>query len=140
MDKRKVQSVIFYCDANDKKHFLLLKVNERRGLFWQNSTGSVDEGEDFLAAAKREAIEETCISAQNIESITLSDISFTFQDRWGFNALEKVFFIKCKEIWDVKIDPSEHVDFKWIIESEFTPTCLKYSSNSHSIFACMETL
>jgi 8-oxo-dGTP pyrophosphatase MutT (NUDIX family) len=140
MDKRKVQSVIFYCDANNKKHFLLLKVNEHRGLFWQNSTGSVDDGEEYLDAAQREAIEETKLSVENIELISEAGIGFTFKDRWGFNAHEKTFFIKCKRHWEVVLDPSEHVEFKWVPEQDFSRDLLKYSSNSESVLKCMEVL
>ena len=54
MNKRKVQVSVFYCDAKGDKYFLLLKTNERRGNFWQNITGGVDEGETFRDAALRE--------------------------------------------------------------------------------------
>ena len=59
MNKRKVQVVIFREDNEDVLEFLLLKTNERRGLFWQNVTGSVDNGESYNDAAFREVAEET---------------------------------------------------------------------------------
>ena len=138
MNKRKVQSVIFYCDAERRKHFLLLKVNKDRGLFWQNSTGSVDSGEDYLAASKREAIEETAITESNIESITQSTLEFEFHDRWGKDVIEKVFFIKAKSKWDITLDPSEHTDFKWVIDQEISKDSVHFESNSQALFKCME--
>ena len=43
----------------NEKQFLLFKVNESRGGFWQNITGSVEKGESFKEAAIREIHEET---------------------------------------------------------------------------------
>ena len=138
MDKRKVQSVIFYCDANNKKHFLLLKVNKRRGLFWQNSTGSVESDEKYLEAAKREAVEETGLSLNNILKVTPTSLEFSFKDQWGAQALEKVFYIHCKQQWNVELDSSEHCEFQWMIEDEFNSNILKYESNTQSVLKCME--
>ena len=47
MKKRKVQTVIFYNASNNRKQFLLLKMNERRKFLWQNVTGKVDKGEKY---------------------------------------------------------------------------------------------
>ena len=64
MNKRKVQVVIFRVASNNEKQFLLLKMNEKRGFFWQNITGGVEKSEDFKAAALREAKEETKVEAK----------------------------------------------------------------------------
>lgn len=138
MNKRKVQSVIFYCDANDKKHFLLLRVNKRRGLFWQNSTGSVEDDESFIDGAKREAIEETGLALENIKTITETSLSYKFIDQWNEQVFEKVFFIECKRSWDVVLDEEEHCDFQWTSSDSFKAGLLKYKSNSEAILKCME--
>jgi 8-oxo-dGTP pyrophosphatase MutT (NUDIX family) len=130
MDKRKVQSVIFYCDADKNKYFLLLKTNERRKLFWQNVTGSVDNGENFIQAAIREAQEESKLTVENIDSVIETSLEFTFPDRWSDeNCLEKVFFLKCKQKWDVIIDESEHSEFKWLNANEISENSVKFESN-----------
>lgn len=129
MKKRKVQSILFYCDASNNKHFLLLKTNKRRGLFWQSVTGGVDEGEDYIDAAKREAHEETQLLANNIKSITKSQLRFEFHDQWNNDVVEKVFFIECFQKWDVLIDTSEHCDFVWCKDNDINNESVKYESN-----------
>jgi 8-oxo-dGTP pyrophosphatase MutT (NUDIX family) len=138
MEKRKVQCVIFYCDAEGLKHFLLLRVNKKRGLFWQNCTGSVEDGETFKMGALREAIEETNLSKENIKSITETNMQFTFVDQWEHYVTEKVFFIQCEGFWDVVLDETEHCEFKWQVESYLDPTLLKYDSNRDALIKCLE--
>ena len=81
MKKRKVQAVIFYHDANNKKQFLLLQMNERRKFLWQNVTGSVEKDEKYRKAAIREAMEETGIKKKNIKHIYKSGMKFKFCDQ-----------------------------------------------------------
>lgn len=133
MDKRKVQSILFYCDANNIKHFLLLKMNERRGLFWQNVTGGVEVDETYLNAALREAQEETGLYARNIQNIIESDFEYSFHDQWGNDVHEKVFFIQCRNSWEIKIDPSEHSDFKWCHQDDINETSVKFQSNYEAL-------
>ncbi len=130
MNKRKVQCVIFYCDASKNKCFLLLKTNERREFFWQNVTGSVEADEEFIQAALREAQEETGVAAKNIRSIMASDLTFNFPDRWSEKICEeKTFFIQCKDKWEVTIDESEHSEFKWVKAAEIVKNTVKFESN-----------
>lgn len=129
MDKRKIQAVLFYSDAKGIKHFLLLKVNEKRGLFWQNVTGGVDKEEKYIDAAVREAQEETALKIKNIHEIVNTGIRFRFRDRWGKDVTEKVFLIHCKKPWDVIIDPSEHCDHKWVEERDIDKSSVEYASN-----------
>ena len=70
MKKRKVQVAIFHLDEQQQKHFLLLKTNKKRGEFWQNVTGSVEEGESFEQGAIREVIEETGLVEKNIKKMS----------------------------------------------------------------------
>lgn len=130
MKKRKIQSVIFYCDAKSRKHFLLLKVNEKRGLYWQNVTGGVNKEEKFKAAAIREAKEETAVDEKNIVNLIKTNIKFKFHDRWGKDVVEKVFFIHCDKKWDVVIDPSEHCDFKWVREDKLNKRSVEFATNT----------
>ena len=129
MKKRKVQVVLYYIDQKAIKHFLLLRVNERRGLFWQNVTGGVEKDEDYIDAAVREAQEETKLKFKNIHKIYDTGIRFKFIDRWEKEVTEKVFVIHCKEKWDVKIDDSEHCEFKWVEEKDINKESVEYASN-----------
>ena len=138
MKKRKVQSIVFYCDANHIKHFLLLKMNERRNFHWQNITGGVDDGEEYIDAAKRETVEETSISKENIIKIHSSDLNFEFHDGWGNDVVERVFFIQCNKKFNVEIDPSEHSDFKWVAEKEINRSVVHYESNFKALSNAVE--
>jgi len=138
MDKRKVQSIIFICNQENEKQFLLLQMNERRKFFWQNVTGSVDDGEDFEAAALREAVEETKLTPDNIERIIPTTIEYKFTDQWQKNVTEKVFFIQCKNIWDVVLDPSEHVSFKWVDQNEIKKDSVHFESNYQALVKAIE--
>jgi len=129
MIKRKVQSILVFCDANKQNQFLLLRTNNRRGDFWQNVTGGVDEGESFEDAALREVVEETGLDKENIAEFSSLEYQFNFHDQWGNDVHEEVFFVRCKGFFDVIIDPSEHQEFKWIKESELNRNNVKFESN-----------
>ncbi|MBT4791333.1 MAG: NUDIX domain-containing protein [Halobacteriovoraceae bacterium] len=137
MDKRKVQSVIFYCAQGQGKHFLLLKMNKKRGYLWQNVTGGVDKNENFQDAAVREAAEETGLSTENIQQLIKTDIEFHFCDQWENNVTEKVFFIQVKNKWDVMLDPSEHCEFSWVNEKNISPKSVHYASNFEALQKAM---
>ncbi len=138
MKKRKIQTVIYYCAKDNRKHFLLLKMNERRGLFWQNVTGGVEKDESYKDAAIREAIEETNLNASNISQLIESDIEFQFEDQWKNHVNEKVFFLHCKESWDIKIDPSEHSQYKWTTEEELNSESVHFESNFQALTKALE--
>lgn len=140
MIKRKVQTILFCRDANKQIQFLLLQTNERRNSFWQNITGSVDPGEDYQDAALREAIEETGIEESNIISLTETNLVFEFDDRWGYHAKEKVFLLQAAQKFSVKIDPSEHQDFKWVPLSKLGRDSVEYESNWIALENAMEGL
>ncbi|MBD65342.1 MAG: hypothetical protein CME62_09045 [Halobacteriovoraceae bacterium] len=138
MKKKKVQVVIFYHDANNKKQFLLLKMNERRMYLWQNVTGSVDEGEKYSKAALREAKEETGIKKKNIKNLIKSSMKFTFTDQYKKDITEKIFFLEAYEKWDVKIDPKEHCDFKWVDENDINRDSVHFDSNYKALVGALE--
>lgn len=140
MIKNKVQTVIYLSNAQKEKQFLLLKMNKKRDFFWQNVTGSVDEGEDFKSAALREAIEETGLSSDNIQQLRSSELEFTFVDQWEKSVLEKVFYLEAKTSWSVQIDPSEHCDFKWVEQSQIQRNSVYYESNFTALKYVMDNL
>lgn len=113
-------------------------MNKRRNQLWQNVTGSVDDNEKFIDAAKREAFEETGLEIANIKNITESNLIFTFTDQWENKVEEKVYFIECREKWDIVIDPDEHEDYKWENESEISQNSVHYISNYQAIKEAIE--
>ena len=138
MKKRKAQAVIYYCAQDNKKHFLLLKMNERRNYYWQNITGFVEDDEDFIEGAKREAVEETALMESNIKSILDLNMTFEFHDRWGNDVIEEVFSIEANSKWEVDLDPTEHQDYRWISEDELTPESVHFKSNYRALLKAKE--
>jgi len=127
---KKVQVVLAAIDQNSHSFNLsLLKTNEKRGSFWQNVTGKVEDGETFEEAGLREAIEETGLNIHHIIDLINLNISFEFTDQRGRKVHEECFMIIMDEGWNITIDPHEHETFKWINLNEVSPDCVKYSSN-----------
>ena len=139
MRKRKAQVVIFCRDEDGEKHFLLLKTNKKRGEYWQNVTGSVEKNETYKEGALREAEEETGISQKEIVKVRSTELCFQFHDRWGRDVKEKTFVLEASHFFKVKIDPSEHCDFKWISENKIKAKVFKHINNYLSVVYAMET-
>ena len=129
MIKKKIQTILFFRNANKQKTFLLLRTNQRRKNFWQNITGFLDEGESFESAAIREAQEETGLIKSNIQNTSDLDLSFEFFDQWKEDVLEKCFAIEVKDQFPIQIDTSEHDQFKWVHEDEINRDIVKFESN-----------
>lgn len=127
-DKKKVQVVIGYKNQEGEKYFLLLKTNASRKNFWQNVTGSVENKESYKEAAIRESCEETGICLKNIHSISDLQLKYRFT-KSNKTYREKTFFIFAKNFWEVKIDPKEHDEFKWISADSINSESVFYSSN-----------
>lgn len=136
--RQKVQAVIFAKDASGQKHFLLLQTNAERKAFWQNVTGGVDFGESFEEALIREAYEETSIEKELLAKFYGPFQEYFFEDRWGHHVHEKVFAIELEDIFEIKIDPSEHQAFRWVKETELSPTTLGFESNYHAILEVLK--
>ncbi len=138
--KRKVQIVIL-SQNQETNHLeaLVFKTNKERGSFWQNVTGSVEDGESFSEAAIRELIEETSIKASNLEKQVFDlDSEFFFLDRKQRRAQEKVYYYFGPR-WDISIC-EEHIDFKWLVASEIPRDLYKYESNYQALLKALEKI
>ena len=129
MIKRKVQTILFFRNANKQITFLILRTNQRRKSFWQNVTGSVDEGENFDQAAIREANEETGVEDSNIIKLHKLECSFEFFDQWKANVHEKCFALEVTNEFKVKLDPNEHDSYKWIDQKDINRDSVHYETN-----------
>jgi 8-oxo-dGTP pyrophosphatase MutT (NUDIX family) len=131
---KKVQVVLAAIDQNSHSfNLLLLKTNEKRGSFWQNVTGKIEEGETFEEGALREAMEETALNTLNIVDIIHLGLSFEFTDQRGRKVHEESFMIILEDKWEVKIDPHEHESFQWVDKKDISSDILKYPSNFEAL-------
>ena len=112
---------------------LLLQFAKDRGEGFQNITGSVEDDESFLEAARREMVEEIGV-ADNVIDI---DLSFSFRDRWGYEVLEKVFLYHPHEKPKIAIS-SEHQSYKWKKLQETTKDDFAYATNYEALQKAME--
>ena len=129
---KKVQVVVFLKESAEN-YVLMLQTNKRRGEFWQNITGGVDQGESFTEAASRELIEETKIESQ----VNETDLFLKFHDQWQKDVTEQVFWATSLTR-EVEISSDEHQDYKWINIEEISKDSYKYPSNFEAFKECLK--
>jgi 8-oxo-dGTP pyrophosphatase MutT (NUDIX family) len=131
---KKAQVVLAVIDeASHSFNFLLLQTNERRGSFWQNVTGKIEEGETIEEGGLREAIEETNLDITHIVDMMGLGLSFDFTDSRGRKVHEECFLIILDQKWNIKIDPHEHDDFKWVSIKDINRESVKHLSNFETL-------
>lgn len=110
--QRKVLSVILW-NYGKNLRVLLLKMAESRGGHWQSVTGGVNEGEDFPAAAAREAKEETGLTFPT-PPVYLG-MEYEFKGRFG-PAKEQAFALRRLGSGKPPAPTlsSEHSEFAWL--------------------------
>lgn len=131
---KKAQIVLAVIDqASHSFSFLLLQTNERRGSFWQNVTGKIEEGETFEEGGLREAIEETGLEVESIIDMVNLGLAYDFTDQHKRKVHEESFLIVLDQKWDVKIDSHEHQNFKWVSIDEINSDSVKHESNYETL-------
>lgn len=138
---KKAQVVLAAIDqASHSFNFLLLQTNERRGSFWQNVTGKIEDGETFEEGALREAIEETALEVESIVDILSLSLKYEFVDQRERKVHEESFLIIMDKKWEIKIDSSEHQGFKWVGISDIVRDSVKYESNFETLVKSQKLL
>lgn len=143
MEQKTKKAQVVLAAINSKSQsfkILLLQTNERRGKFWQNVTGKVEENETFEEGALREAMEETQLKLDSIVDLVDLGLTYEFTDSWKRKVREKCFLIILEKTWDIKIDPHEHMDFKWIGLDEIHDGIVEYRSNYETLEKAKQTL
>lgn len=131
---KKAQVVIAAIDkASQAQEFLLLQTNERKGSFWQNITGKVEDEETYEEGGLREAIEETGLLLESILEILDLGLCYEFTDQHKRKVVEETFLIITDQKWEVRIDPEEHQSFKWVHIDQINEDSVKYSSNYEAL-------
>lgn len=127
---KKAQVVLAAIDQGSQSfNFLLLQTNEKRGSFWQNVTGKLEDNETFEEGGLREAIEETKLNIESIVDIINLGLKYEFIDQRKRKVIEESFLIILDQKWDVVIDPSEHQNYKWVSINDIKPDSVKHESN-----------
>ncbi|MFL2549904.1 MAG: dihydroneopterin triphosphate diphosphatase [Gammaproteobacteria bacterium] len=108
--------VIIYTKNKD---ILLLKKNNDKDM-WQSVTGSLNENEKPIDAAKREVFEETGLTSDKIVDCNKQYI-FEIYEMWRHkyedgvtHNTEHVFLLELEEKIDIVIDKSEHLQYEWL--------------------------
>ena len=136
-ERKKVQVVIMAIPP--PKNVLLLQTNQQRGCFWQNITGNVEAGESFAQAALREIEEET--KFHHLKTLSPLDLTLEFyHPRYNITCIEKCFLALLPSLATPQLDPSEHLNFKWIPLNEITPQHYHYDSNFKAYEKSLEAL
>ncbi len=131
---KKAQVILAAIDKDSQSfNFLLLQTNERRGKFWQNVTGKIEENETFEEGGLREAIEETQLKIESIIDIVDLGLTYQFTDQRERRVHEKCFLIILENKWDIVIDPKEHIAYKWISQDEVKEGIVKFRSNLETL-------
>lgn len=109
-------------------------------VFWQGVTGGLEEGEDLVAAARRELAEETCFIPSSLEKIEYS-YSFPKDHKWKTMYLEEVnemiehVFIAFIEGPTEPTLSHEHDKFEWCSADQAMGK-LKYPGNIKGLKRC----
>jgi 8-oxo-dGTP pyrophosphatase MutT (NUDIX family) len=133
--KTKKAQVVIAAVNHEQNSFsiLLLQTNEKRGQFWQNVTGKIEENETYEEGGLREAIEETNLKVDDIVEMLDLELSYEFVDARKRDVREKSFLLVLDKMWNVVIDPKEHQDFKWVGINDVYEESVKHKSNLETI-------
>lgn len=126
--QKKIQVV---CLLPKEKKILLFQVIQKRGGFWQNITGSVENNESFMAAAIREIHEETGLTS---DQYTLFDIEIEhrFPTRHPRIIHEKSFTAVFDHKPQITLS-EEHQSYCWFHLNEINNSRYGYNTNFCSL-------
>jgi len=102
--------------------------------FWQSVTGSLEWGEMADDAARREVIEETGITQgllRNLQWTQTYEIMASFGRKYApgiTRNLEHAFALKLMQRVPVRLSPTEHVQFKWLLAAEAIDTVSSHTN------------
>ena len=116
---KKIPISILVIIYTKNKDILLLKKNNDKDM-WQSVTGSLNENEEPVEAAKREVFEETGLSTKNLIDCN-KQYMFEIYEMWRHkyedgvtHNTEHVFLLELDDKVDIKIDSNEHTQYEWI--------------------------
>lgn len=114
---KRPESVLVVIYATDTQRVLMLQRNDDPA-FWQSVSGSLEQGETALCAAKREVAEETGLSAVGLVDCQQSvdfEIFPQFRHKYAPNVThchEHWFLLPLAQACEVRL--SEHSAYRWV--------------------------
>ena len=108
-EERSAGVVLVRETADGPPLFLLLDY----GKYWDYAKGHVEKGEDDLATARRELLEETGIREVSFVGGFRREMVYFFRSRRGLVRKTVIFFLAKTRVQDVLLS-DEHVDFIWL--------------------------
>ena len=116
--KKIPKSILIIIYTKNKEVLLLKKINDKE--MWQSVTGSMQENETALDAAKRELLEETGLSPDNLIDCKKEYI-FEIYEMWKHkyddgvtHNTEHVFKLELDDIIDINMHKDEHDSYVWL--------------------------
>jgi dATP pyrophosphohydrolase len=129
--------VVVYTKAGD----VLMLRRRQPDDFWQSVTGSLEWGETPAQAARRELFEETGLSAEPIDCQITNRFPILPAWRARYAAdishnVEHVFQACYGERPEIRLDPAEHLEYRWLVQQVATDLATSYT-NRDAILACV---
>ena len=131
---RRPESVLVVIHT-DEKEFLLLERRRPAG-FWQSVTGSVEWGEMQNHAARREVNDETGIRQGVLVTLQWTQV-YEILPAFGkvyapgvSQNLEHAFSLRLPARVPVMLSESEHVQYRWVSDSEAVATVSSVTNRS----------
>lgn len=107
----KFQVVSCYVDCHGKLLFLHRPIHKSQGGKWGVPAGKVEAGETFEKALVREIQEETGLK---IDSGQLQFLRMIAVRHSEYDFIYHMYSVILDEIPEIKINPNEHQDYKWV--------------------------
>jgi 8-oxo-dGTP pyrophosphatase MutT (NUDIX family) len=98
--------------------FLVAHRSPDSGGYWHPIAGSVEQGEEFRAAALRELREETGLDARELQLLgEFAYVRESWEDEPGLRVHVEAFLVDVEPGWEPELN-EEHDEYRWLPREE----------------------